>query len=36
MIDMSVIYCEVCCEHIDTDFQAEHFDDNGQHEEDIK
>lgn len=26
MIDMSVIYCEVCCEHIDTDFQAEHFD----------
>lgn len=27
---MSVIYCEGCCEHIDTDFQAEHFDDNGQ------
>ncbi len=24
---MSVIYCEDCDKHIDTDFNAEHFDD---------
>ena len=27
--DMSIVYCEYCDEYIDTDFDSEHFDDDG-------
>ena len=30
---MSVMYCEHCDKYIDTDFNAEHFDENGDCEE---
>jgi len=27
---MSVVYCEYCDQHIDTDYNAEHFTDDGE------
>ncbi len=30
---MSVVYCDICDEHIDTDFNAEHFYEHNEEDE---